>query len=420
MGAFQEEKQLLKPPSFEHRYCFIYGPLDKRIFLEVQRRLNQDPRSQMFWKVTGGNYQEACEFDHLFEGSQVHLFIEEPLEIMAIECAKNTSELDFAHYFFTQQEQLKGFSEQLTSLYIFDYYYLNEKKSLPVLAEHIIKNLKDSKKWSHLKKAQRVFKNTPLIILGAGPSFDENVPFLKAQLAHIPKMAIGSALGLCYDREIEIDFGVMCCPSEESYQRLHGKIKCDLLFALLRTHAELLSSYQGKKVILNQSASFGFDYLNKLLGDCPITLPIGASTSASLAIMIAIYLGFNPIITCGIDLKYGKKSYSGEIKTSRYEQRFYPEILAFEEISRKYRSQIFRLGEGSFCENIKEMTVQQIFDLIKDSQDLNLKKSLEVFEPYTCDFEAYLQELKNNQDFLNQEILAFVDLETHRRIFSVI
>lgn len=422
--ALPDNKAIVSLPPLDKPYCFIYSRLDTPTLAHVASYLEKNTEAIIFWKVTGGNLQECEAFDFLFEGQNVFLFFEEPVEVMAMACAQLTKQLDFSHYFFTQDEDLKQFSENLSYLYILDYYFLNEKKGLHIIAKHLLNNLKHSAQWCHLKEAKDLYKGLPLIVMGAGSSLDEQLIFLKDKLSHIPKMALGSALAICYEHDIKPTFGVTSCPNYESNQRLLNKIDCKLLFAQPRTHAEPLKAFKGKKVLLNHTATFGFDELKKLLGSCPVSdhLPTGATTVASLGVMIALYLGFDPIITCGIDLKYFEKSYAGSIQTELCDKRFYPEIIALEQIAKEHPSRLFRLGKEALFDHIEPLSEAQAYELLKNYQEVNLEDRFNYFKPYSANFALYLKELKQSyledSSWAQKELLSFIDPKEHAQVFS--
>lgn len=393
----------------EKLHCFIFGPLIKQTLAHVKSYISENHKTKVFWKVTSGNYDDCQEFDELFANDNIMLFFEEPIEVMAMECARHSSSLDFKHYFFASSDSLKSISEKLTTLYVLDYYYLAEKKGFQEIASHIVQNLNDHHQWHHLKEAKDAFTAHPLILIGAGSSLNDHMKFLQSQGSCVPKMAVGSALGICYDEGIRCDFGVISCPSHEALKRLEGKINPRVLFAQPRTHCLLLKSYNGKKVMLNQTASFGFKELNALLGDCPISnhLPIGSTTVASLGLMIAIYLGFSPIITCGIDLKYLQKAYAGSITSSLSESRFEPEIFAIETIACNHPNRIFRLGKGKLFDHIQELNEQEAENLICSYKRQDLEPLYDVFPAYESDFCSYLEKLKDHE-FANSEIGQFL------------
>lgn len=422
--ALQDQLAVTQLPHLDKRYCFIYGRLDKQTLAHVASYLKDDDQKTIFWKVTGGDVQDCFEFDHLFEDLRLVLFFEEPLEVMAMACAQLTKQLEFGHYFFADDEALKQFSDTLSYLYILDYYFVNEKKGLHIIAKHLLENLKHSHQWCHLKEAKDLYQGVPLIVMGAGSSLDEQLVFLKDELAHIPKMALGSALAICYEHNIKPTFGVTSCPNHESYQRLLDKIDCELLFAQPRAHAAPLNAFKGKKVILNHTATFGFQELKNLLGTCPVSdhLPEGATTVASLGLMIALYLGFDPIITCGIDLKYFEKSYAGSITTDLCDKRFYPEITAVEQMAQKHPLRIFRLGKEELFNDIKPLSQAKVYEWLKSYDVGQMSDRFSHFKPYECDFSLYLNTLKKSylasSEFAQEEILSFIDPQEHAKIFS--
>jgi Protein of unknown function DUF115 len=415
-------------PSLNKTYSFIYGPLEQKTLMHVKSHLEKNASYKVFWKVTGGNIHDAYEFDSLFQDSSVHLFIDEPLEIMAMRCAEVSSDLDFEHYFFTESHQLYEFAKDLSFMYIIDFYYLNEKKGMPMLAGHILENLKNAESWTHLKEACDIYKGYPLVLIGAGSSLDSHLEFIKNHLKSVPKMAVGSALSICYDQKQAIDFGVVACPNFLSYERNFAKIDCKVLFSQPRNHSLILNSFLGKKVILNQTATFGFNELNQLLGECPVSdaLPESAATVATLGLMIALYLGFDPIITCGIDLKYRQKDYAGHIKSDLSDARFFTEITALEQIASKYPHRIFRLGDDVVFKNIDNVSQTEVLDRLKDFKAIKLEEGFCRFKPYTCDFKGYLKKLKdsylghdNEQEFAKRELLDFIDETYHQDIFNL-
>lgn len=400
-------------PDITSQHAFVYGPMTRKTILHIHSFIDNNYLKKVFWKVEGGIYQDCIEFENILKNPQIHLFFDEPIEKMAMACAQASENLDFSHYCFTNCANEKLDFDQFNLLYVLDYYYINEKKGFCHIAKNILTNLKEHHEWYDLKHAKEAFKGHPLIIVGAGSSLDRHLSFLKQQASKIPIMAIGSAIAICHDKGIQACFGVACCPNKLSYERLKNKNNCRILFSQPRSHPGILNAFQGKKVILNQTSSFGFSHLNQILGHCPISemLPIGSTTVASLALAIATYLGFGPIIFCGVDLAYGDKDYAAELSSPLKQQRFYPEILAFEELAQRNFQKIYSLEPLKGFQHIEEISHPQLMkfcSLYKGQEELKLD---EVFKKKQLDLTNYVQSIKNldgDSSLIQEEVLNFL------------
>jgi hypothetical protein len=257
---------------------------------------------------------------------------------------------------------MQEFSKELSSHYILFFYNKIESQNRSYVLLQILSNLEDPYPWYHLNHSCDYFKNKPLVLVGAGSSLDPFLPYLKEKAPDINIMAIGSAMGVLFDHEIACDMGVMVCPNQTAFERLEKKVEASVIFTTLRCQSQLFLDCKNMKVILPQTSLNSFNHLSSQLGECPVlkSLPIMASTSLSIALGVAQYLGFSPIILAGIDLGYGDKKYAHNLESDWEEERFLPEKKVLEQMVKSSATPIYRLGSSSVVEGIRALNLEDL------------------------------------------------------------
>lgn len=142
------------------------------------------------------------------------------------------------------------------------------------------------------------FKNKPVIIVGAGPSLDNNKHYIK----HVQNKAIifssGTALKSLLLSGIRPDIFMIIDPNETTYKQIEGIEDIDIPAVFLSTASQFTSSkFRGSKLIAYQQ---GYTREDNIYRE---TIQSGGSVVTSM-LDICIKMGCNPIAFVGVDLAY--------------------------------------------------------------------------------------------------------------------
>lgn len=173
----------------------------------------------------------------------------------------------------------------------------------------------------HVNKWKGAFKNVPAILCGAGPSLKKEIPFLKECRDRALVIAGGSAIAALTSHHVLPHLGVMVDPNIEEYHRLKASVGFEIpMIYHLRTKAEVFSTCNGPMGYMRSAiASLACLWLEEELGiEGPLLgdkLSDESLSVTSLALSLALFLGCNPIVFCGVDLSYaqGKRYAEGVV-----------------------------------------------------------------------------------------------------------
>lgn len=332
-------------PQVDH--LFLIGPCSFEILNALTRVIQDKPQVRIFWLTNQGDVKQCCLHMQLFAHPYLYLFDFEDPEHIAFKAAALGVNLNFDVVVLCEKTaQLDSLCQVLIDKFVLFFYLRQEVLALPFIVEHIFKNFQTASSWKQIQSGQGAFKGLPLLLLGAGPSLDQLLPFLKQEQTHLYLMAAGSSMAVLHDSGIGCDFGCMVCPNDEAKNRLKGKLSAQVMVTAPRCTSELFLNFSGSKIVLPMLCSLGLDHLRDLMGSCPIlsSMPEHSSTALSLALATAIYLGFDPIILGGVDLAYHDKQYAGGLSSSWEPQRFLPELGALADLIKTSSSSIYQVG----------------------------------------------------------------------------
>jgi Protein of unknown function DUF115 len=384
-------------PVFEanKEHVFVFGPVCKKSIEFLDNLIKKNPKIRIFWNTACGNLSDIEETILFFEHEHLYLYDIDDPEKLAFLYAKNLENLSFDVLDFSFVASNSLFKRTLCEKVVLFFYIQLELKNFRQVVEHIHLNIKETKETYSISQKPGVFHNQPLFLIGAGRSLDDLKDLLKTHQDHMNIMAIGTAIGILADLDIHYSMACHVCPNEESLKRLEGKIKPDIFFSSLRCHHGLYKQAKGKKVLFPINSALGFEILTSFFNDCPVTklMPMESSTILSLALAIAIHLGFNPIILGGIDLS---SSYAHGIESSLECERFYPERQALETLARNSKSTIYRFGQDSLFSDIKPISIDEITKLIGEKQKLSLDNLKEGIEFKELPLNTYSEDLQKS------------------------
>ncbi|MGL5722870.1 MAG: motility associated factor glycosyltransferase family protein [Brevinema sp.] len=149
----------------------------------------------------------------------------------------------------------------------------------------------------------------PALVIGAGPSLDEALPFIKDAQKKAVLIAVDTALPMLEKAGINVDFVVTVDPQEINafYLRLATKTS-PYLVADPGVHPSALENYADRLVLCGAAFPF-YSFFEPYLGKRGI-LASGGSVSTS-AFDFARTLGCDPILLVGQDLAFSQKKTHG-------------------------------------------------------------------------------------------------------------
>lgn len=162
-------------------------------------------------------------------------------------------------------------------------------------------------------------KNVPFVVIAAGPSLANVLPFLKEIKKHAILICVETALKAVLNEGVEPDFIIITDPQYWAYKHMAGlSSKSSILITELSVYPAVFR-FDCKKIVLSSSTFPIGTFFEKHFapfGD------LGAGGSvASSAWNFAYFCGAREIYVCGLDLSYPKKE--THIRGSSAEQNFH-------------------------------------------------------------------------------------------------
>lgn len=166
----------------------------------------------------------------------------------------------------------------------------NTIKNLPILLSN-----------PGLNELKNVFKGKPAVIVGAGPSIDDAIPFLKQYEDKFVIMSACTALNPLRKAGIKPCLAVAIDASEKTAKQF--ETRCDDMFLASSSVAYPPGLHKFKGVFSGYVAANAVGRWLEEMGTCKGHVA-AAGTVTACAIDMAIQMGCNPIITIGVDLSF--------------------------------------------------------------------------------------------------------------------
>ena len=163
------------------------------------------------------------------------------------------------------------------------------------------------------------FASFPALVIAAGPSLDEVLPYLETLREKFLLIAVDTSYQACIRSGVEPDFVVVMDPqywNTRHLDRVTGKTS--RLVSEPSTHPMIFRKFAGKTFLAGSLFPLG-RYLEEKIGK---RVPLGAGGSvATSAWDLARVLGCNPIVMAGLDLAFPNKR--THCKGSFFEERVF-------------------------------------------------------------------------------------------------
>ena len=156
------------------------------------------------------------------------------------------------------------------------------------------------------------FKDTPAVIVSAGPSLDKNIHELRDKKDHILIIATDTTIKPLLSAGIEPHFVMTGDPSHANYLHLKGALTQESLLVMEATaHPQSPEGFEGRALACVFEKSI-LHSLAKLPGDKGALNTWGSV--ATMALDFAMFVGCNPIVFIGQDLAYtGGRLYCSKV-----------------------------------------------------------------------------------------------------------
>jgi hypothetical protein len=208
----------------------------------------------------------------------------------------------------------------------------SENVSGHLLHQNIIPNLRRIPQCSYVNSWKGAWKDTPIIICGAGPSLQTVAEDLRKIRDRAVIIACGSALSALAHLGIRPHLGIAIDPNGREFDCLKGCTYRDLpLLFGSRLYPKVFELFDGPfGYIRSGTGSLLESYVEEELNltDPFLGHDLGreALSVTTLALSLAEYWGCNPIILAGVDLAYAREKHYAEgvpvtAKLNRQEKR---------------------------------------------------------------------------------------------------
>ncbi len=180
--------------------------------------------------------------------------------------------------------------------------------------QNFVENVRQFPGSFYMNTLKGAFEKMPVIIVGAGPSLSQNIPLLKKLENKAFIIAGGSAISALSSFGIKPHLGFALDPNLEEYYRLKRNFSFDLpMVCSSRVHSGISCQMNGIRGYLRSSFGQLYDLWIEekigLKGDfIGSNLSSEALSVTTMALSLAEFLGFDPLILVGVDLAYTSNS----------------------------------------------------------------------------------------------------------------
>ena len=183
-----------------------------------------------------------------------------------------------------------------------------------------IKNISQLQKLAGITGFENKAKNLPFLILGAGPSLESILPYIKEVASRTVTVCVETALHTLLRAGIQPDFIILTDPQFWAYRHIAG-LRAEESFLITEVSAyPSVFRFPCRKIFLCASQFPVGQYFENKLGLNPGDLGTGGSVASS-AWNFAHFCGASEIFTAGLDMAFPEKQ--THIKGSSAEQTWH-------------------------------------------------------------------------------------------------
>ena len=160
-----------------------------------------------------------------------------------------------------------------------------------------------------LSKLRNKYKDLPALVVGAGPSIDNTLPYLSQHQEKFIIIAVDAAMTALVNEGIKPDFIVTVDPQKAVFKHLANHLNATTpMFATPIAYHRLLSEYKGEKIFLSQENS---PFCNEIPSLQQFGTTKAGSSVSCFTIDIALQLGCKRIFLTGLDSSFpGMRAYA--------------------------------------------------------------------------------------------------------------
>lgn len=193
----------------------------------------------------------------------------------------------------------------------------------PKLLQNVLSNISFWKSSFLVNKWKGKFAGVPAVICGAGPSLQNEIESLRALEDRALLFAGGSTITALSRQGINPHLSLAIDPNPEEFERLkEASSLCLPLIYGTRLEKDVLACFGGERgYIVSDTGGPCERYFEEALGiqEEPIGPELGmeALSVTTLSVALAVHMGCDPILFCGVDLAYTQgKRYASEVLPS--------------------------------------------------------------------------------------------------------
>jgi len=159
-----------------------------------------------------------------------------------------------------------------------------------------------------IRSAKETHKNKPAILISAGPSLDNALPYLKSFNHSTILACVDTAFPILKKMQIPLDYVFSLDPQDESFEFFIDHLDASVNLVYLPTaNARILANFKGNKIVAFKEGSFQEDA--KLTKEKGTTVAGGSVSCFGLDCLIQ--MGCNPIFIIGQDCAFtGNRTYA--------------------------------------------------------------------------------------------------------------
>lgn len=198
----------------------------------------------------------------------------------------------------------------------------------------------------HIDFSDAILKNKPFLLVGAGPSLQKNISWLKQNHKKFVVVAVSATLSYLEKENIVPDiithldaFNV----ADAHFNKINSIVffKDSVCFFSSRTKNEIISMFNDKQMFLFENST---QYIND-------SLKPSAPCVGSITYQILLYLKAKNIYLLGLDLAIDSKSGKTHSDTHEYGQTLATKENAFDNSSMVFKESLYTI-EGNFSQNV--------------------------------------------------------------------
>ncbi|WP_457624485.1 motility associated factor glycosyltransferase family protein [Persephonella sp.] len=400
----------------------------EKYFPSLKQVIIYEPRIELIYL-----FMLSVDIDKLAKEAKINLTFSYNRETLVQHMLLYFTIFSFVSYLKSYEDaHIKEIEQEMIKLY--------EMKTVTIPYEHAllrVKHLKDMIKLPDIRyllgiKSPKELKNTPVVIVGSGPSLDDSIETLKKIKDRVIIVALTTAVKTLVENGIIPDFATIADAQENMVRFLEGLKEEDLkktyIFSAIFTEAEFTEKFK-------EGLIFNYGQLKHLLNirdRIKVNIESGA-TVLNTTFSLLTQMGFSRFYLFGVDLgtkyrdRFHTSGYTGRSEVDREvlekseielegnyggtvitRKDYYVSKVIFEEQIKKARQKnkklkIYNFSDGARIEGTEAGTEEALKALKKIDKKSLIKKIRGLFKKE----DVYI--LESEKSYVKKEILPYFD-----------